>query len=66
MYIVYLNKLEGVELITKALRKTTCIASHDLAAGIERNLHYLDEDGVVRPMSLGSKQPTLRLVPKEK
>lgn len=47
-YVIILNRLEGVDLILKALRKTTCIASHDLAEGINKNLQFVGEDGVPR------------------
>ena len=45
-YIIILNHLEGVELITRALleqsRSKGCIASSDLAEGIAANTLYED------------------------
>ena len=42
MYAIFLNQMQGVELILKALRKQPCIASQELADGIQANLHYSD------------------------
>jgi hypothetical protein len=46
MYFIRLESLEGVELILKALRERSqergCLASEDLAGGIERTLVYVD------------------------
>jgi hypothetical protein len=44
-YIILLNELKGLELVIKALRNTRCIASGDLADGIERNAMYQAPDG---------------------
>lgn len=48
MYCILLNRLEGVELVLKALRQTQCIASHTLADGIEANLCEFKDGVLVR------------------
>jgi hypothetical protein len=69
MYLIQLNHLEGVEIILKALRERSqergCLASHDLAEGIEKTLVYIDETtGVAQlastlvPVSESSQEPT--------
>jgi hypothetical protein len=52
MYAIFLNKMEGVELILKALRKQSCIASQELAVGIQANLHYAEEGRPFRKLDL--------------
>ena len=45
MYVINLNDLQGVELITSALRDSSCMASQQLANGIEKYLLYINTDG---------------------
>jgi len=46
-FVILITKIEGVDLVLRALRSTSCIASHDLAEGIENNLCWLDDKGVL-------------------
>lgn len=65
MFVIQLEQIDGVELILKALRETPCIASHQLADGIEAHLIYVDEDGngyKVEDTTPTSKKPSLKLV----
>lgn len=45
MFLVQLNNLQGVELICKRLRESGCIASSQLADGIEKTLLVVEPDG---------------------
>jgi hypothetical protein len=47
MFIIRINQLQGVELILRALRGSGCIASSDLADGIEKTLVFVGEDDTV-------------------
>lgn len=52
MFVININDVAGVDLLLKALRERCrekgCIASGDLADGIERTILYVDnETGVV-------------------
>lgn len=51
MYLIPINRLEGIDLILKALRSqafhSNCQASSDLADGIERKLLQVAEDGQI-------------------
>ena len=67
MFVIQLMKIEGVELIPKALHQTNCIASRQLADGIEANLLYIDEEGDMHVASESifpptKKKPLLRAV----
>ena len=52
-FAIFINQIEGVDLIIKALRNQQfehgCIASSDLADGIEKNLCIMTEDGGMKP-----------------
>jgi len=56
-YVIFINQLQGVELILKALRFTSCTASHQLADGIEKNLCVADEKGIHRLELLPAETP---------
>lgn len=43
MFIIRLNRIEGLDLIIKALRSMPDVASQDLAIGIERTVIYHDQ-----------------------
>lgn len=64
MFYIRLEQLMGVELILKALRQTECIASHELADGIERTLVHVDEDekATMANPNPSSTPPTLKVV----
>ncbi len=71
MFVIHLNQVEGVELILKALRERAatkgCVASGDLANGIEKTLIYVDEHGMAYPVeredsTKAPKRPKLTLV----
>jgi hypothetical protein len=47
MFIIRINQLQGVELILRALRGSGCIASSDLADGIEKTLVFVDTAGAI-------------------
>jgi hypothetical protein len=53
MFIIPLHSLEGVEIIIKALEERAaekgCVASGDLALGVAKKLHFLDEKGKLVP-----------------
>lgn len=51
MYLVFIRELKGVEMVLSALRATKNIASCDLADGIEKNLHYMEQDGTIMKLS---------------
>lgn len=54
MYMIPINRLEGIDLILKALRSqayhSNCLASSDLADGIERKLLQVDAEGRIVPV----------------
>ena len=60
MFIINIERLEGVELVLKALRESGCIASGDLADGIEQTLLHIDEatGDVSRPVLGPEPEPT--------
>ena len=67
MFVIQLMKIEGVEWILKALRQTDCIASQQLADGIEAKLLYIDPEGNAHVMQQpaspsAEKKPSLRVV----
>lgn len=64
MYLIKVNQLKGVELILKALRNTHCIASHDLADGIEKTLLYVEQDGRMTLVGNPNVEPQLPVRPK--
>jgi hypothetical protein len=63
VFIIKLNQIEGVELILNALRERYqykgCVASGDLADGIERYLIYEDSEGNVLPHNLQDTPDTV-------
>ena len=50
-FVIIPNNIEGVELILKRLRESGCIASSDLADGIDKTLHVL-EDGELKHIQI--------------
>jgi hypothetical protein len=60
MFLIPINELQGIELILKALRGTGCIASSQLADGIEKSLFYVSDEGVMQ--SCKKQPPLLKVV----
>ena len=48
-FVIILNDIRGVDLIVQRLRESGCIASADLANGIENKLYIMEEDGNITP-----------------
>ena len=44
-FVIILNDIRGVDLIVQRLRESGCIASAELASGIENNLYIMEDDG---------------------
>jgi len=42
-FVIVLNDIRGVELVTKALRETNRIDGRQLADGIENTVQYVDD-----------------------